>query len=106
MELLKLLKAREENIDFEMELAERICGDNPQYPYRSSYFLSKFFQDSGLNYTHDSSTRRYWVEGVLLELNINQISRIIKQGLFRKKDFKNPSLRSDANRALTVGNLR
>ena len=36
---LKLLKAREENIDFELELAIMICGDNTNFPYRSSYYM-------------------------------------------------------------------
>ena len=99
--LLKLLKAREENIDFEIELAERICGDNSNFPYRSSYFLTRFFQDLELNYTHDGSTRRYWVRDVLLQLDVIQISRLIENGLFRRKDFKNRSFRTTGNEELS-----
>lgn len=85
----KLLKARHENPDFEMELAEFICGEaNNSFPYRSSYFLTKFFNDLGLNYSHDGTTRRYWVRDVLLELTINQIYFIIEKGLFNKRDFR------------------
>ncbi|NQT58570.1 MAG: hypothetical protein HQ557_06265 [Bacteroidetes bacterium] len=99
--LLKLLKARAENIDFEIELAERICGDNPKFPYRSSYFLTKFFQDLGFNFTHDGSTRRFWVRDMLLQLDIIQISRSIENGLFRRKDFKNRSFRTTKNEELS-----
>lgn len=90
---LKILKAREENISFEIGLAERICGDNDKYPYRSSYYLTSFFQDLGFNYEHDGTTRRFWVRDVLLEMDVSQLSFIIEKGLFRKQDFRNPKLR-------------
>ena len=53
------------------KLAEMICGDAPftYFPYRSSSYLSRFFQDLDLDYTHDGSTRRHWVRSVLDELN-------------------------------------
>lgn len=98
--LLKLLKAREENIDFELELAERICGDNNNFPYRSSYYLTKFFSDLGFDFTHTGETRRFWVQNVLKQLNIREISLVIENGLFRKKDFKNPKLRTDLNKEI------
>lgn len=52
-------------------LAEMICGDAPftYFPYRSSSYLSRFFHDLDLDYTHDGSTRRHWVRAVLDELN-------------------------------------
>ena len=52
-------------------LAGMICGDNPHtdFPYRSSSILTKFFIGIDLDYRHDGSTRRYWVAGVLEELN-------------------------------------
>ena len=99
--ILKLLKAREENIDFEMGLAERICGDNFNYPYRSSYFLTKFFQYLGFNYTHNGMTRRFWVQEILFRLDINEISALVKNGLFRKKNFKNINFRVDNNKVLS-----
>ena len=33
LEALKILTAREENIDFEYELAEMVCGDSEHFPY-------------------------------------------------------------------------
>ena len=52
--------------------AEMICGDNPyaqNFPYRSSAELTRFFHDLWLDYAHDGSTRRYWVQSVLEELS-------------------------------------
>src|ERR1035437_7358729 len=92
---LKLLKAREENIDFEIELAEIICGDNIIYPYRSSYYLTKFFQDLGYSYVHRNETRRFWVADVLKELTIQGISNVIEKGLFRRKEFDNQKFRNE-----------
>lgn len=97
---LKILKAREENISFEIGLAERICGDNDKYPYRSSYYLTSFFQDLGFNYAHDGTTRRFWVRDVLLEMDVSQLSFIIEKGLFRKQDYRNPQLRPADKRNL------
>jgi hypothetical protein len=54
------------------KLALMICGDSPfneYFPYRSSFYLTKFFKDIGMNYIHDGSTRRHWVEETLEELN-------------------------------------
>lgn len=54
-----------------MKLAEMICGDDPfrSFPYRSSSYLTRFFVDLDLDYVHDGSTRRVWVNDVLKELN-------------------------------------
>jgi len=101
IELLKVLRAREENFEFELELAERICGDNPNYPYRSSYYITQFFENLGLNYQHDGSTRRFWIRNVLLEIDVSEIAKIIQVGLFRKKDYKNKKFRTPENEHLS-----
>lgn len=89
LKLLKLLQCRENNPDFEIELAQMICGeDDNSFPYRSSYYLTAFFERLNLSFQHDGTTRRYWVEGVLKQLDIRQISHVISKGLFYKKDFK------------------
>lgn len=94
----KLLKARQENTDFEMELAEFICGEpGNSFPYRSSFFLTKFFQELGFNYKHDGSTRRFWVRDVLLELTIDELSQIIERGLFNKRDFRREAKKDNSN---------
>ena len=70
------------------DLAELICGaaggggfkwDN--FPYRSSSALTQFFRNCDLEYEHDGSTRKFWVEEVLDELN--------------RMPPRNPSLPSD-----------
>lgn len=86
--LYKLLKARQENADFEMELAEFICGDNKRFPYRTSSLLTEFFNNLGFDYTHDGTTRRYWVRDVLLQMSVKDISVVIEKGLFNKRDFR------------------
>ena len=52
-------------------LALMICGDSPytNFPYRSSSYLTAFFRGIDLDYRHDGSTRKWWVIGVLEELN-------------------------------------
>lgn len=82
----KLLEARRESVDFEDDLAVIICGDNEKFPYRSSWYITKFFRDIGFDYQHDGSTRATWIASVLYELNIHDIYRIT-EAVFRKKYF-------------------
>ncbi len=54
------------------KLARMICGDlpyNESFPYRSSSYLTLFFEELDLDYVHDGSTRFWWVQSVLMELN-------------------------------------
>lgn len=88
LQKLKLLQARHNNPEFEMEIAELICGDNNSFPYRSSFFLTKFFKDLGLQFEHDGTTRRFWVRDTLLLLNIQDLSLVFRKGLFNKRDFR------------------
>ncbi len=84
----KLLKAREGNIDFELELAKMITGDNTCFPYRSSSYLTDFFQNLGYNFTHSGETRKEWVKDKLEALNIIEIHDLLSHGLFMKKYYK------------------
>lgn len=86
MQKRKLLEARRETLDFEENLAEIICGDNLNFPYRSSWYLTKFFQENGFNYQHDGTTRSRWVSSVLFELNIDEIYSVT-QAVFKRKYF-------------------
>lgn len=55
-----------------LNLALMICGDDPYrriFPYRTSSQLTTFFINSDLNFVHDGSTRKWWVEDRLKELN-------------------------------------
>jgi hypothetical protein len=52
------------------QLSRMICGDGFDYlPYRTGAQLTDFFQELGFDFTHDGTTRRYWVSSVLTELN-------------------------------------
>lgn len=53
-------------------LADMICGNYPQeesfFPYRSSSYITSFFEEADTDFAHDGSTRAYWVAGVLAEI--------------------------------------
>lgn len=52
-----------------MQLADMICGNfdhaTTLFPYRSSSAITRFFKDCDTDYTHDGSTRNYWVADTL-----------------------------------------
>jgi hypothetical protein len=55
------------------ELAHIICGDAAQsevsyFRYRSSMFITEFFEDCDLDFVHDGSTRWAWVSARLEEV--------------------------------------
>lgn len=50
------------------ELAHIVCGDTDNFRYRSSSYITEFFQDCDLDYTHDGSTRWVWVASRLEEV--------------------------------------
>ena len=53
------------------ELAELICGNEGRgdaFRYRSSSYLSKFFEDVGTEHRHDGSTRSWWVSEALKDI--------------------------------------
>lgn len=49
-------------------LAEMIIGDNDKFGYRSSSYITQFFQECDLDFVHDGSTRWAWTAGRLAEL--------------------------------------
>ncbi|SFB04107.1 hypothetical protein SAMN04515620_11429 [Collimonas sp. OK607] len=52
-----------------MQLADMICGNFSEsesfFLYRSSIRITEFFQDCDTDYSHDGSTRNYWVAETL-----------------------------------------
>jgi hypothetical protein len=58
------MKWRQRTLD---EIADMICGNGEGSPfvYRSSSYLTRFFQDADTDYAHDGSTRYAWVATVL-----------------------------------------
>lgn len=64
------MKFKERTID---ALADMICGNTEQgkeklFPYRSSSFITRFFRDCDTDYTHNGSTRNWWVGETLKEI--------------------------------------
>ncbi len=60
-------------------LADFICGDDSsRFPvYRSSSYLTRFFQNLKINATHDGSTRKWWVLEVLKVLQPSDLEKVI-----------------------------
>jgi hypothetical protein len=52
------------------EIANMICGngEGSLFVYRSSSYITRFFQDADTDYVHDGSTRYAWVASVLEQL--------------------------------------
>lgn len=79
MELMKLLQAREKNIDFEIDLIEVF---RPSYNYNGfPKSIEALFYDLGYDYSTTD------VES-LEKLSIIEIHNVITDGLFRKKYYK------------------
>ncbi len=78
------------------ELAKMVVGDAPHFPYRSSYYITKFFERCGLPFKHDGSTRTIWTQERLAELNLgstpsadlpsDDLCRIVSE-VFDQDDF-------------------
>jgi hypothetical protein len=60
-------------------LADFVCGDEAdKYPaYRSSLYLTRFFQSVGINASHDGTTRKWWVLGVLKAIQPSDLEKAI-----------------------------
>lgn len=55
-----------------MQIADMICGnfktEESFFRYRSSSYLTEFFQDCDTDYSHDGSTRNHWVAETLQKI--------------------------------------
>jgi predicted transcriptional regulator len=92
------------------QLALMICGDEQYtdiFPYRSSSYLTEFFRSVDLNYIHDGSTRKWWVQGILDKLNTTstgsderfpspELKKIIEQLLHQAEYISKSSNRDKA----------
>lgn len=56
------MKFRSKNL---RAISEMIIGDANYFHYRSSYYITEFFQECGLDYSHDGSTRWRWTAEIL-----------------------------------------
>jgi hypothetical protein len=50
------------------ELAEIVIGDNKSFIYRSSSYITRFFEECDLDFVHDGSTRWAWTSDRLAKL--------------------------------------
>lgn len=49
-------------------IAELVIGDAEHFPYRSSSYITQFFEECDLDFVHDGSTRWWWTSERLSEL--------------------------------------
>lgn len=49
-------------------IAEMVIGDAKHFPYRSSSYITQFFEECDLDFVHDGSTRWAWTSDRLAEL--------------------------------------
>ena len=49
-------------------IAEMVIGDVEHFTRRSSFYITKFFEDCDLDFVHDGSTRSIWTSQRLEEL--------------------------------------
>jgi len=70
-------------------IADFICGDiKERYPvYRSSSYLTRFFQNIGINVAHDGSTRKWWVLETLNRLIPTEFEKVLLR-LVDPKEYK------------------
>jgi hypothetical protein len=58
-----------------MQISDMICGnfksEESFFRYRSSSYLTEFFEDCDTNFRHDGSTRNYWVAETLKQFSLN-----------------------------------
>lgn len=50
------------------EIAEMVIGDSKHFPYRSSSYITRFFEECDLELVHDGSTRWAWTADRLADL--------------------------------------
>jgi hypothetical protein len=50
------------------EIAEMVIGDSKHFPYRSSSYITRFFEECDLEFVHDGTTRWAWTADRLSEL--------------------------------------
>ena len=67
------MKFKQRTLD---QIADMICGnfktEESLFSYRSSSYLTKFFQDCDTDYRHDGSTRSSWVAETLEKILANR----------------------------------
>lgn len=85
----KLLKAKKMSPNFINKLGEMVVGDYPNFPKRTSWYITKFFEESGFpQIKHNGDTKRFWAAEQLENMSLDDLYTIVKC-LFKKKYFNN-----------------
>lgn len=58
-------------------IAEMIIGDAEYFPYRSSSYITRFFEECDLDFAHDGSTRWSWSNGSNTDINTDKLVIIL-----------------------------
>ncbi len=79
--MVRFIKQKFDNATLD-SLADFICGDETtKYPeYRSSSYLTRFFNNVGIDASHDGSTRKWWVLEMLKQMNdqnLNDLEKVV-----------------------------
>lgn len=88
-------------------LAETIIGDNRHFRYRTSSYITRFFEECDLDYAHDGSTRWVWTVDVLAKLLTEPSSgpNVLPDGFVRVFQVlmdKSDALEDDPDRNLAL----
>lgn len=90
LEIIKLIKARENNSNFDLMLSEMICGDNKKFPHRTLNDIDNFFNKLGYSYSAtyfcNKIEKEYTLE-IIESFSTENIYKLISEGLFDKKYF-------------------
>lgn len=91
-------------------IAEMIIGDNDKFRYRSSSYITEFFEECDLDHVHDGSTRWSWTVGVIEKLLKDPVdapntlpSRFVH--VLRVLMLKADALEGDPDRAIAMEEL-
>jgi hypothetical protein len=99
-------------------IAEMVVGnrDHRWFHYRSSFYITRFFEECELDYTHDGTSRVPWAESVLAELlddpqpGTNQLperfARVLRTLMDKREAEEGDNDRSLALAALNVPLMR
>src|SRR6516164_3579319 len=95
------------------QIADMICGNfeaaTSFFVYRSSTYITQFFQDCDTDYRHDGSTRRYWVAETLRQILAEpHPSSTVPPDTFARviRRLMDPSDATNEGRTLVVTNKR
>lgn len=99
--MAKYLKQKLDSATFEA-IADFICGDSEIFPeYRSSGYITRFFNNLSIYVTHDGSTRKWWVLNVLKQLSLENLEKVVLR-LVDIREYKGDKLKLEmAQRAMS-----